>query len=188
MQQLCVYQGCIWFLSSEQPFTVKSVSCIILLCKTVLGYHLDGGAASVNIITMLCVFLKVAQRAGEIAKELGLMTQAEQGDASQTNSTGGNWINLNLFNRNGTDASNSSWYSSDGSQDQSAVEAALLKYQLVTTDEDNTDSTATPVGPSTPVPTLVNHTRLHTRHGSENDLERTRQQTRAERAGHKPVA
>lgn len=138
---------------------------------------------------MLCVCLKVAQRAGEIAKELGLMTQAEQGDASQTNSTGGNWINLNLFSRNGSDASNSTWYNSDMSQDQSAVEAALQKYQQVdTTDNDSTELAAVPIDQSTPLPTLVNHTRLNTRPGSESDLERTRQQTRAERAGSKPVA
>ena len=138
---------------------------------------------------MLCVCLKVAQRAGEIAKELGLMTQAEQGDASQTNSTGGNWINLNLFSRNGSDASNSTWYNSDMSQDQSAVEAALQKYQQVdTTDDDSTELAAVPIDQSTPLPTLVNHTRLNTRPGSESDLERTRQQTRAERAGSKPVA
>lgn len=118
------------------------------------------------------------------------MTQAEQGDASQTNNTGGHWINLNLFNRNGTDASNSTWYNSDESQDQSAaVEAALQKYQQVdTTDENDTKSTAKSIDFSTPVPTLVNHTRLNTRPGSGNELERTRQQTRAERAGYKPVA
>ena len=136
-------------------------------------------------MTALCV-LEVAQRAGEIAKELGLMTQAEQGDASQTNSTGGNWINLNLFNRNGSDTSNSTWYSSDGSQDQSAVEVALQKYQKVDmTDEDDTEFAAAPVG--TFVNHSVNHTRLNTRPGSESDLE-LRQQTRAERAGSKPIA
>lgn len=139
--------------------------------------------------SMLCVFLKVAQRAGEIAKELGLMTQAEQGDESLTNNTGGNWINLNLFSRNGSDASNSTWYSSDEAQDQSAVEAALQKYQQVdTTDEDDTEFAAAPIDLSTPVHNLMNHTRLNTRPGSDIDLERTRQQTRAERAGSKPVA
>lgn len=138
---------------------------------------------------MLCVFLKVAQRAGEIAKELGLITQAEQADASQTNSTGGNWINLNLFNHNGSDASNSTWYSSNESQDQSAVEAALQRYQQVNTTDEDAEFTATLMNASTPEPTSgFSHTRLNTRPGSENDLERTRQQTRAERAGHKPVA
>lgn len=137
---------------------------------------------------MLCVFVKVAQRAGEIAKELGLITQAEQGDASQTNNTGGNWINLNLFNHNGSDASNSTWYNSDGSQDQSAVEAALQKYQQVDTTDEDAQFTATLMNASTPEPTLVSHTRMNSGPGSENALERTRQQTRAERAGHKPVA
>lgn len=137
---------------------------------------------------MLCVFVKVAQRAGEIAKELGLITQAEQGDASQTNNTGGNWINLNLFNHNGSDASNSTWYNSDGSQDQTAVEAALQKYQQVDTTDEDAQFTATLMNASTPEPTLVSHTRMNSGPGSENALERTRQQTRAERAGHKPVA
>lgn len=141
---------------------------------------------------MLCVCcLKVAQRAGEIAKELGLITQAEQGDASQGNNTSGNWINLNMFSRNGSDASNSSWYSSDGSQEQSAVEAALEKYQQMDmTDEVHTESGTAPEDLSMPVTStsLVNHTRLNTRPGDANEVERTRQQTRAERAGTKPVA
>lgn len=152
------------------------------------GHTNSGASANVKFAAMLGVCLKVAQRAGEIAKELGLMTQAEQGEASQTNSTGGNWINLNLFSRNGSDASNSTWYSSDTSQDQSAVEAALQKYQQADTTDDDTELVAAPINPSPPVPTLVNHTRLDTRPGSESDLERTRQQTRAERAGSKPIA
>lgn len=133
--------------------------------------------------------LQVAQRAGEIAKELGLMSQAEQGDGSQANNTGGNWINLSLFSRNGSDASNSSWYSSEGSQEQSAVEAALEKYQQMdTTNEDVTESEPSPDDSSIPILSLEDHNRLNTRPGNASDLERTRQQTRAERAGAKPSA
>ena len=139
---------------------------------------------------MLCVCcLQVAQRAGEIAKELGLISQAEQGDAGQANNTGGNWINLNLFSRNGSDASNSSWYSADGSQEQSAVEAALEKYQQMDkTDENVPEAEPSPDDSSIPVFSLADQNRLNTRPGNASDVERTRPQTRAERAGTKPSA
>ena len=145
-------------------------------------------------LTALLGASKVAQRAGEIAKELGLISQGEQGDASQTNATSGNWINLNLFNRNGSDASNSTWYSSDGTQafksEDQSVEAALQKYQqLDPTDEEEAEA-AVAAAPSVTSPSLhhsANHTRLNSEPGSVSDLERTKHQSRAERAGVKPT-
>ena len=82
--------------------------------------------------------LQVAQRAGEIAKELGLISKADQIDTTPTNSTGGNWMNLNLFNRNASDSSNSSWYSSDNndSTEDKQAAAALQRYQQLDLIED----------------------------------------------------
>ena len=136
--------------------------------------------------------MQVAQRAGEIAKELGLMTQAEQGETSPANGTSANWINLNLFSRNGSDASNSTWYSSDGSEkpEDQLAEAALQKYQqLDGAESDESDAEAAapaaPTNASMPLPIAANHTRLNSQPGSDTDVQQTKQKSRAQRAGAK---
>ena len=153
--------------------------------------HVVRDGLHVTLTVLLCA-LKVAQRAGEIAKELGLISQGEQGDASQTNATNGNWINLNLFNRNGSDATNSTWYSSDGTQgsEDQSVEAALQKYQQLDPIDEEEAEAAAAAAPSVMSPPLhrsANHTRLNSEPGSANELEQTKHQSRAERAGVKPA-
>ncbi len=133
-----------------------------------------------------CFCFQVAQRAGEIAKELGLMTKADQAqsDASQTNATGGTWMNLNLFSRNGSETNSSSWLSSNELDDQQAA-AALQKYQQLGVKE--TDEAELAAGPTLslhPDNTVdQTHTRLHSHKHNATELERTRTQSRAERAG-----
>jgi len=133
-----------------------------------------------------CFCFQVAQRAGEIAKELGLMTKADQAqsDASQTNATGGTWMNLNLFSRNGSETNSSSWLSSDELDDQQAA-AALQKYQQLGVKE--TDEAELAAGPTLslhPNNTVdQTHTRLHSHKHNATEPERTRTQSRAERAG-----
>ncbi len=75
------------------------------------------------------------------------MTKADQvqSDTSQTNATGGTWMNLSLFSRNGSDANNSSWLSSDELDDQQAA-AALQKYQQLGMKE--TDEEKLAAGPT----------------------------------------
>jgi len=128
-------------------------------------------------------YLQVAQRAGEIAQELGLMTKADQAqsDTSQTNATGGTWMNLNLFSRNGSDANNSSWLTSDELDDQQAA-AALQKYQQLGMKE--TDEAELAAGPTLSLhPVDQTHTRMHSHKHNATEPERTRTQSRAERAG-----
>jgi len=137
------------------------------------------------------IFLQVAQRAGEIAKELGLMTKADQVDSSQTNATGGTWMNLNFLNRNGSDTSNSSWYNSDSSLDPEdrRAAAALQKYQQL--DSVDIDDAEVAEGPrsdsSLGQAAVTSHNRLHSQKHSHDsnltELESTRSQSRAERAG-----
>lgn len=116
------------------------------------------------------------------------MTKADQSDTRQTNATSGPWMNLNLFSRNGSDVSNSSWYNSDELDDQQAA-AALQRYQQLdfvdTQDEGMTAGSSSNVTlPHQPV--ASNHTRLHSEHHNGTELERTRLQSRAERAGMRP--
>jgi hypothetical protein len=114
------------------------------------------------------------------------MTKADQvqSDTSQTNATGGTWMNLSLFSRNGSDANNSSWLSSDELDDQQAA-AALQKYQQLGMKE--TDEEKLAAGPTLslrPDHTVdPSHTRLHSREHNVTEPERTRTQSRAERAG-----
>ena len=130
--------------------------------------------------------VQVAQRAGEIAKELGLISQAVQSDASQ-NATG-TWMNLNLFNRNGSDGRNSSWYSSDESVKPSGldVQAALQKYQQLEMDESEVS-----LGPSSALPAgeAVRKDSGWLQEDNVPEFLQTNSQSRAERAGskHHPV-
>ncbi|KAA6420194.1 MAG: hypothetical protein FRX49_09857 [Trebouxia sp. A1-2] len=164
-----------------------NVSAVALAAVDIAATALDSALLSVErTVERSQQRPEVAQRAGEIAKELGLMTKADQAqsDTSQTNTTGGTWMNLNLFSRNGSDASNSSWLSSDEPDDQQAA-AALQKYQQLGIQE--TDEAELAAGPTLSL--LPNHavdqthTRLHSHEHNVTEPERTRTQSRAERAG-----
>ena len=137
-------------------------------------------------------WVQVAQRAGEIAKELGLINKADQADTTSTastNSTGGNWMNLNLFSRNESDSSNSSWYSAgqDESVETSQAAAALQRYQqLDLEDEEELDADLSPLLTMTNASAAVaNDTAIGALMYNVTMLDRTRPQSRAERAGSK---
>ena len=111
------------------------------------------------------------------------MTKADQAqsDTSQTNATGGTWMNLNLFSRNGSDANSSSWLSSVELDDQQAA-AALQKYQQLGMKESEEAELA--AGPTLSLhPVDQNHTRMHSHKHNATEPERMRTQSRAERAG-----
>lgn len=96
-------------------------------------------------------------------------------------------MNLNLFNRNGSDASNSSWYTLDGSMQLGDTEAAsaLQKYQHLDPTELAEAEAAGSLSSSASLSaarTWMNRTRLHGQH-NVTESEKTRLQSRAERAG-----
>ena len=93
-------------------------------------------------------------------------------------------MNLNLFSRNGSDANNSSWLGSDELDDQQAA-AALQKYQhLGMKETDEAERAAGPTLSLQPDHTVdQTHTRLHSHEHNVTEPERTRTQSRAERAG-----
>ena len=126
--------------------------------------------------------MQVGQRAGEIAKELGLRSNVESAEASQGNSTSATWMNLNFFSQNGSDVSNISRLVVEDDvdfQERQAAVAALDRYQQL--DRDNTTDGSSPS--HTTVPEAFDAV-LHTNFSS-TALEMTRPQSRAERAGSK---
>ena len=124
--------------------------------------------------------MQVGQRAGEIARELGLRSNGEPADTSQGNSTTATWMNLNFFTQNGSDVSNASRLVANDDVDfqkRQAAVAALDKYQQL--DSDNTTDGTSPG--HTIVPNALN-TALHTALSSPV-FDVSRPQSRAERAG-----
>ena len=136
-------------------------------------------------------WVQVAQRAGEIAKELGLINKADQADPTPTNSTAGNWMNLNLFSRNESDSSNSSWYNArqDEREESTQAAAALQRYQQLDL-ENKEDADLSPLlslssNATAATAAIANDTAIGALMYNVTNLDRTRPQSRAERAGSK---
>ena len=94
-------------------------------------------------------------------------------------------MNLNLFSRNGSESTNSTWYSTDDDDDSTEdkeAAAALQKYQqLDLIDDDEAASPALRIGNITGAgAAVIQQTSAFT---NASELDRTRPLSRAERAG-----
>lgn len=129
--------------------------------------------------------MQVGQRAGEIAKELGLRSHLDAADATQSNSTAA-WRKFNFLSQNVSAFSNTSAFLSDNdlddSQERQGALAALSVYQQL--DGNNTDANTAALQqsvddamypPSKAAQLVANN--------SADASESSRIRTRAERAG-----
>lgn len=134
--------------------------------------------------------VQVGQRAGEIAKELGLRSNIEAQVAGQGNTTSAPWMNLNFFTQNGSEISNSTRLAasdvSDDIEERQAALAALDRYQQLensnATEEIMPEQTK---GSSPNSLSVLSALQLSSDLASPGvDLSRT--QSRAQRAGSRP--